>query len=243
MPKHQFTWNERYVVYLADGGKCFWCGIPVFYRDVQIDHVFPEDLLERADDLENIRRDYGLGADYDINGFENWVTCHQGCNLRKRNEVLPNAPQTSFVVLNLKQRGPKLQSESYRQVSKKRTEEILGQLASALTSGSLTREDVLELIADPPQVPIATGGHDATIPLSDDFSLLVPNSPAASASSQGWKVQSVTGNVAFVHDGRVGGMIPNVARPHASWQCSQCGFYGPWDGIICRSCGNREEPD
>jgi hypothetical protein len=217
--------------------------MPVFYSDVQIDHVFPEDLLGDSEALEKVKSDYGLGADYNINGFENWVTCHQGCNLRKRNAVLPNAPQTLFTVAQLKQRAPKLESESKRYVTKKRAEEILGLLASALTAGSLTRGDVLELISDPPQVPIVSSEPEVAIRLSKNIELLVPNSPAASVESQGWKIHSVTGNIAYVHDGRVGGVIPNVANPHRSWQCSQCGFYGPWDGIICRTCGNREEPE
>jgi len=241
--KRQFSWDERYVVYLADGGKCFWCGIPVFYRDVQIDHVFPEDLLENSEELERFKAEYGLGAEYNINGFENWVTCHQGCNLRKRNTVLPNAPQTLLTVAELKRRAPKLASESKKYATKKRAEEILGQLASALTAGSLRREDVLELMADPPQVPIVSAAPSIRIRLSENIELIVPNSPAASIASQGWTIHSVRGNVAYVHDGLVGGVVPNVAHPHSSWQCSQCGFYGPWDGIICRSCGNREEPD
>jgi 5-methylcytosine-specific restriction endonuclease McrA len=243
MAKHQFSWNERFVVYLADGGKCFWCGIPVFYRDVQIDHVFPEDLLDDNSELARIKVEYGLGAQYDINGFENWVTCHQGCNLRKRNTVLPNAPRTLLTVAELKQRAPKLASESKKYASRKRAEEILGMLASALTAGSLTKEDVLDLITDPPQVPIVSAVSAVTIRLSENIELIVPHSPAASIESQGWKIHSVHGNIAYVHDGLVGGVVPNVARPDPSWQCSQCGFYGPWDGIICRTCGNREAPD
>jgi hypothetical protein len=242
VPKHQFSLSERYVLYVADGGKCFWCGIPVYYADVQVDHVFPEALLD-TEDFEKIKSDYGLGEGYKINGFENWVTCHQGCNLRKRNDLLPNGPQTIFVVGQLKQRAPKLEIESKKFATKRRSQEILGALASAITAGSLKREDVLELIAEPPQVPIASAEPNVAIRLSKDFDLIVPNSPAAFVKSQGWKIHSVSGNIAHVHDGRVGGMIPNVANPHHSWQCSRCGLYGPWDGIICRSCGNREAPD
>lgn len=241
--KRRFSWEERYVVYLADAGRCFWCGIPLFYRDVQIDHVFPEDLLNDNEELERIKADYGLGAKYQINGFENWVTCHQGCNLRKKDTVLPNAPRTLLTIAELKLRAPKLTSESKKYASRKRAEEILGQLASALSAGSLSKEDIQELIDSPPQVPIVSAGSSVTIQLSENIELIVPNSPAAWIESQGWKIHRVSGNIAYVHDGVVGGVVPNVAKPHPSWQCSQCGSYGPWDGIICRNCGNREEPD
>jgi 5-methylcytosine-specific restriction endonuclease McrA len=110
MAKHVFSPDERYIVYLADGGKCFWCGQPLTFRDVQVDHVFPENLLEKNETLQQIKTDYALGEDFKINGFENWVTCHQGCNLRKSDSILPNAPQTLFTVNQLKTRAPKLEA-------------------------------------------------------------------------------------------------------------------------------------
>jgi 5-methylcytosine-specific restriction endonuclease McrA len=241
--KHQFSQNERYTTYMADGAKCFWCGIPLLYSDVQIDHVFPESLLDDKDALEKIKTDYGLGSDFNINSFENWVTCHQGCNLRKRNSLLPNAPQTLFTVAQLRKRAPALLSESKKFVSKRRAQEVLTLLESALTAGALRHEDVFGLMADSIRVPIASADPNVRIRLSREWEVLVPNSPAASIEAQGWKIHHVTGNIAHVHDGRVGGVIPNVADPHPSWLCSQCGSYGPWDGVICRNCGNREEPD
>jgi HNH endonuclease len=242
VPKHQFSLTERYVVFVADGGKCFWCGLPLYYADVQIDHVFPESLLG-TEDFEQIKSDYDLGDDYKINGFENWVTCHQGCNLRKRDSLPHNSPKTIFAVGQLKQRASKLEVESKKFATKRRAQGVLGALASAITAGSVKREDVLELIAEPPQVPIGSAEPKVAIRLSKDFELIVPNSPAAFVESQGWTIHSVSGNIAYVNDGRVRGIVPNVAGPHHSWQCSRCGLYGPWDGIICRSCGNREAPD
>jgi 5-methylcytosine-specific restriction endonuclease McrA len=240
MAKHVFSPDERFIVYLADGGKCFWCGQPLIFRDVQVDHVFPKNLLEKNETLQQIKTDYALGEDFKINGFENWVTCHQGCNLRKSDSILPNAPRTLFTVNQLRARAPKLEAEQKKFVSRRRAGEILGQMACALTTGSLTQADVMEIMVD---VPMASGSAEVKIQLTEHTELIVPNSPAAFSTSQGWKIHSVTGNIAHVHDGIVGGMIPNVANPHESWRCSQCGFFGPWDGIICRTCGNREEPD
>ena len=243
MSKYQFSQAERYIVYLADGGKCFWCGIPVFYSDVQVDHVFPEDLLDHPAELQRVKVEYGLGDNFNLNGFENWVTCHQGCNLRKRNTLLHNAPRTLMMASMLMARAPKLAMESRKFAERKYAERILGMLASGLTAGSISRADVLELVEDPPRISIVSATPAVTIHISKDIELIVPNSPTASVASLGWKIHWVSGNIAYVNDGRVGGMIPNVANPHPSWLCSRCGCYGPWDGIICRNCGNREEPD
>ena len=73
MSKYQFSQAERYIVYLGDGGRCFWCGIPVFYSDVQVDHVFPEDLLDDPAELQRVKVEYGLGDNFNLNSFENWV--------------------------------------------------------------------------------------------------------------------------------------------------------------------------
>jgi hypothetical protein len=27
------------------------------------------------------------------------------------------------------------------------------------------------------------------------------------------------------------------------WECTQCGLYGPWEGVICENCGTRAKPE
>ena len=243
MTKHKFSEAERFTVFTADGGKCFWCGVPLLYRDVQIDHVFPEDLQERAAELEQVRVNYGLGTDFGLNAFGNWVTCHQGCNLRKTNTILPNSPSTLFIVSQLRRRATDLEIFRVKFVKNTKREHVLAMLSSAMEQGNVEASDIEDLIHELPPIAVANAsGKDSTITLSEKWNI-VPGSPAASAIARGWTLSGVHGNVAFVNDGRVGGLVPNVERPHSSWQCSQCGSYGPWDGIICRTCGNREEPD
>lgn len=92
--------------------------------------------------------------------------------------------------------------------------------------------------------PVAsTTPGEATIERSKDGQLVVAGSPAARAVAAGWRVAKVSGDVAYVHNDRVGGRVPNTPHPHSTWMCSRCGSYGPWDGNICRTCGNRESPD
>ena len=34
----------------------------------------------------------------------------------------------------------------------------------------------------------------------------------------------------------------SAADPN-NWECTQCGLYGPWEGVICANCGTRAEED
>jgi hypothetical protein len=228
---------------MADGGKCFWCGIPLYYRDVQIEHVIPEFLENRPVELQKVRVNYGLGDDFQLNAFGNWVTCHQGCNLRKGAEMLPLSPATLFVLSQLRQRGPKLDRFKRAFLRNLRRERILATLRSALEEGSIEVADIEELTMGLPVLPVASAVENPTIHLSKTWDVIVPTSPAAVAAAQGWRVTHASGNIAYVHNERFGGVMPNVSNPHPSWQCSNCGSYGPWNGIVCGNCGNREEPE
>jgi hypothetical protein len=28
-----------------------------------------------------------------------------------------------------------------------------------------------------------------------------------------------------------------------NWECTQCGLYGPWEGVICMNCGTRAKAE
>lgn len=58
----------------------------------------------------------------------------------------------------------------------------------------------------------------------------------------GWTVVRSSQGFATVTDGRRGGVVPTVRNPHHSWQCPNCGSFGPWNGVICLSCGRMSDP-
>jgi len=62
--------------------------------------------------------------------------------------------------------------------------------------------------------------------------------PEKSNESQSQATASVPDNPAQSKES-----IPCVAKPDAAgnWECTQCGLYGPWDGVICMNCGTRSE--
>lgn len=57
----------------------------------------------------------------------------------------------------------------------------------------------------------------------------------------GWDIVSEKGTVGPLVASN--GIISGITGSHSSYICPTCGFNGPWNGVICLSCGNRSMPD
>lgn len=79
MSDYSFSEAQKVSIWRSDGEKCFYCRIPVPYSDLQVDHVVPERIpSDKFAELQPV-----LPSNFEINSIPNWVTCHQGCNVRK----------------------------------------------------------------------------------------------------------------------------------------------------------------
>jgi hypothetical protein len=81
--KRKFSYAERYAVWLCHGPKCSWCREPLRLVETTIDHQLPESLLYDDARRQAVFVEYGLSKDFNINGFENWLPCHNHCNQSK----------------------------------------------------------------------------------------------------------------------------------------------------------------
>lgn len=93
MSKQRISDLERYALWHAYGKKCFYCGEPISYTALEVDHVIPECFLDRPSEYERISEEYGLCKDFPgfvINGLCNRVPAHGGsCNRRKGLSLFP----------------------------------------------------------------------------------------------------------------------------------------------------------
>jgi hypothetical protein len=135
---YKFSELERVALWTADDRKCFYEGTPVLYRDVQIDHVVPERISET--DLTELRK--YLPADFKINSFENWVTCHQGCNLRKSSTVFDTNTLLYYLQM-AKNRAVKVHNIMERLRRAQDNDKLLSSLPVRIEQGNLTRLEVL----------------------------------------------------------------------------------------------------
>lgn len=224
MPKHRFLAAERFGVWQAFDGQCFWCGKPVAYTDVTVDHVVPESLESKPESLAEIRATYALGEQFEINGFRNWVPCHANCNSSKGARLYGPSPAMVAILDMVGRRADSAASIARRATEDREKGRVLGKLESAIEAKLISREDVMALLGDDEQAPMYAGTEAALE--------LVP----------GWTVVRNINGIATVTDGRRAGIAPVGPNPHHSWECPTCGNYGPWNGVICMSCGRMSDP-
>lgn len=153
MSDYSFSEDQKVSIWRADGKKCFYCGVPVPYREIQIDHIVPEKVS--ADKLAELKLD--LPADFDINSIPNWGTCHQGCNARKKAYVFEKPTTLYFVGMATKRAAAVEKNIADLQVEKNNGK-LLSTLKVRLEKGHLAQAAVLAVLGD---LPVSTqGGSD-----------------------------------------------------------------------------------
>lgn len=71
MSTQSFNSIEREAIWSAHNKKCAYTGQSIMINGFHIDHIIPEHLSEKPDELSNIKSSLGLPANFDIFGYEN----------------------------------------------------------------------------------------------------------------------------------------------------------------------------
>lgn len=222
---YRFSDAERFGVWSAYDGACFWCDEPVRFKDVTIDHILPESLHKDPEKLSEILHEYGLSAQFNLNDFQNWVPAHGKCNQTKSFDLFQPSPALIKTLAAVEKKAETARKTSAAIESDRAKERILGRLSSAVKAGSVSKAEVAALMEgielEPPSPKHKHG-------------LLI---------SPEWAVVQTKDGVATVVRGHHVGITPVAADAHWSWDCPTCGNRGPWNGVICMSCGQRSYPD
>lgn len=142
MSKTRISETLRLAIYEAYKGKCFYTGKPVFYKDFEVDHIIPESLVAK---LENIKKRLGLGDDFHINSVENLVPSRPGINLRKNGELFSDntlllyleqtkAKKKTVIALRDKYEKQRKQGNGYKAIDR------------MLANGSISIEEVRDYV-------------------------------------------------------------------------------------------------
>jgi hypothetical protein len=218
MSKHSFSSAERFGLWKAHDGRCFWCSLPVIYNEVAIDHIVAESITEDA--LGEIKIGYGLPDTFDVNSFENWVPAHRMCNEKKGAMVYEPSPAMVHSVAQAGRYAIRARDISEKAKSDRAKGHILGRLAAAAEEGIISEDEVRELFRGLPKperiVELRIGG------------LIV--------------VQTMQG-LEIVSDGIMVGYRPSGEQIHPSFRCGNCGSLGPWNGSFCMTCRTLDYPD
>src|SRR4051812_14466396 len=109
MKKYVFSHAERYAVWLNHERRCWLCLEPLRLIETTVDHVIAENLLEDNDKRMQVILQYGLPSSFNINGFENWLPCHNHCNQKKGTMEFPFVPGNRVILDRLMRLAPQVQ--------------------------------------------------------------------------------------------------------------------------------------
>jgi hypothetical protein len=230
MTKYKFTNAQRFAIWKHHGQTCYWCGEPLRLQETTVDHVVPEHLLDKPDELERLRTLFGLSSAFVINDYCNWLPAHDKCNKNKSGKTLPLTPLVQTILDKLRRDAEEVRRIEQRVKADAKKDKLLGHVMVALEEDDIKKEDILNLFADP------------ELPQDEDVQVL-RREIHLRVDPNRWHVASLNNDIAVVTDGKRGGITPVGTDTHWSWECPHCGSFGPWNGAICLTCMRRSMPD
>lgn len=218
---------QRFGVWKAWRGRCAWCRQPVLFKDCHIDHILPLAAFSTLSDKSSVLRTFGLPATFEIDDFENWVCACPSCNLRKSDTLLDAAPILLTLLNTARLNAMIARSTTEHILADRKKAALVIKVKNALKRGDLTEADIRELLSG---LPVLV--QKSAIETPTERLWIAP----------GWEIKEQRGNLVFVGlpSGRFGYTSTSTDQ---SWFCPHCGQKGPWNGVICLSCGNRSDPD
>ncbi len=222
MAKYKFKQSERFAVWKTHGEKCFWCAEPLCLQETTVDHVLPETLLSKDDELSRIKLLFGLSDSFDINSYENWVPAHQHCNGAKRDTIFKASEVMLAILERVSAKAQNAVNHQERIENNRRVGEALTKVQVLYDENKIKKEDLIAIFSD---------NDTEEKKLSEKLEELILRVDPS------WEIVSVSNEMATVTDGRFAGRTPVGKDVHPSWACPNCSAYGPWSGARCLSCG------
>jgi len=144
---------ERVAIWTAHSKRCAYCGEPLRYPDLEIDHILPRKLTKKQDELRSLISQLELPLDFSIVGLANLLPAHRTCNSRKTDKVFNQANARFFLELadkkqkSIKDLIPKLELEAAR-------DKLLALVRAALQSGDADLGDIMDAAAKTDKFPL-----------------------------------------------------------------------------------------
>ena len=231
MSRYSFSAAERYAVFTVHNERCWICGKPVGLLETEIDHIIPESLIG-SKALPGVLADLGLGPDFDINSFMNWMPAHGPCN-REKSDILFRPSPLILVKLELAaQRAKRAATLHDEYVTDRKISRAINQLVAAheIAGFAERHKKSLALLID-----IIVREHEPNREQEEQGKplFLAPWLRIIDENERWITLQGPGGLV---------GMRPNAEQLDPSWNCPRCGITG-WNGARCVTCGMLDDGD
>ncbi len=139
MGKYKFNPCERYAVFTAHGEKCWLCRKPLDLASMQVDHIVPESLADKPQELAHVLRDLGLPGDFDLQSHENWLPICGPCNLTKLAEVFEPTPLIQLCLRKARDKASRARELEAELVRHREVAEAWNIIERAALAGSLAK--------------------------------------------------------------------------------------------------------
>jgi hypothetical protein len=136
---------KRIALYQAYGERCIYCRAPLLFREMTVDHILPQTLLEDPIRKSQILREYGLPEYFDFESYDNWLPCHHYENREKSVTVFDKANAHYFLGI-AKERSKKAASIEKKWRDAKRDDKILYELQIGLKNGRITKDQIYRVV-------------------------------------------------------------------------------------------------
>lgn len=141
MRKYRFKPEQRLAIWRVYDKKCFYCKEPIGFQELTVDHVLPESLLDKPDELMALIKQYGLGDDFSINDYCNWVPAHNHCNREKGTTIYDASPAMIKTLAIVRKKADLARAEEEKITREQRTGDLLGKLEVAYRKGIISKEE------------------------------------------------------------------------------------------------------
>lgn len=190
---------------------------------MEVDHIIPEALVEKPDELQAALKAFGLPSEFNINSFANWLPACRPCNGTKRDLVFDTTPIIQVHLQRAIAKASAAKELAAETVSQRKIANALNVLERAQDDGKLDAETIQtlgEFISQNRQ-PDREGKPILLTPL--------------------YEILSEQNGIQIVR-GRYGvGGRPAMAHPDASFSCPNCGSIAAWNGARCVICGEMSD--
>lgn len=146
MSKRTFSSAERYAVWLHHEKRCWLCLEPLRLVETTIDHVLPESLLDHPGELATVLAECGLSEHFNIDGFENWLPCHQHCNQKKGTSRFRFVPAHWLILERLIRIAPAVRRTAATVGANAEKDKVIGYILAAIERQAITWEELQALL-------------------------------------------------------------------------------------------------
>ena len=142
MSTYKFSPAERAAVYSTHGEKCYICGTPINLKTMEVDHILPETLVEKPNELQAALNAFRLPPDFEINSFANWLPACRPCNGTKKYLVFEPTPIIQVHLQRAIAKAPAAKDLAAETVSQRKIANALNVLECAQDDGKLDAKNI-----------------------------------------------------------------------------------------------------